>query len=111
MNPKYCVYMSVAPFTRDNYCGITMAYFDNRTRLHRSSDISHKRRTMDKCHGTMLKRGFYFFMFAPLIDFGVHDPTRLRLRRSEVRGMLLLSSTLNTQGNALHGGPELQTLD
>lgn len=99
MNPHYCVYNCCAPFAKDNYSGITLAFFENRKRLHRSSDTSPQKQTMDRAHAKMLKCGFYLYLFGPLVGFTVFQPTRLLLRRAEVRAMILLDSNLNTQGN------------
>ena len=111
MNPKKCVYFASAVYTEDTYVGITLAFFDTRKRLHRSSDISPKRKTMDRCHATMLRRGFYYFMFSPLCELTADDATRLLFRRMEVRGMLLLRSRMNTQGQSLRGNQKGFVID
>ena len=57
---------------------------------------------MDKFHARQLKRAFYCYLFARIVDFADSE-TRLQPRRSEIPGMLLLASDMNTQGNSLRG--------
>lgn len=102
----------MAPFTVDSYVGMTVRYFLQRKRLHRTSGISpHKKERMDFCHGQMLKQGFYKFLFGPHLDCDVTQPTRIEGRRAECREMWLLRANLNTVGNSTKGMRDFRVLD
>ena len=81
-------FMTYATASQGLQIFLTLAWYSKRSRLHRSSDISTTKNTMDKAHGVMLKEGPHKLMFGPMVDYDNDQPTRLLLRQGEARGFL-----------------------
>ena len=104
MNEKDMTYVGTIPFTDGIYVGHTRNYFANRKRLHLSQCISTAKPTMDRMHAIVLKHGMHRLLLAPFADRrGGPEETTIFWRSVEDRGMTLLDSNLNTQGQSVRG--------
>ena len=90
---------------------MTLDCFLNRTKLHRTGDISLKKQNMDKCHKVMLKHGYFHYLAHPVLDYDNKNPTRLVVRRGEGRIIFLLPNTMNTRGKSAMQSPGDGLLD
>ncbi len=78
---------------------MTLAWYDNRIRLHNSSDVGLKKKATYEAPGRTLKEGQFRHLSRPVRDYGDRPhPTHIFLRDGEARGFILFRSTMKHAG-------------